>query len=66
MSWRRIKQLIGVKNIKIKSIKLNEDLENNPTSLYIYVELYKRDKNKCTYCGKKLPGYDIATIDRKW
>ena len=67
MSWKRIiKQLIGVKNIKIKSVKLNENLKNNPKALYIYVELYKRDKSKCTYCGKKLPGYDTATVDRKW
>jgi len=41
-------------------------LNNNPTSLYIYVDLYKRDKSKCTHCGKKLPGYDTATVDRKW
>ena len=67
MSYKRIlKQIIGINNIKIKSAILNEDLSNNPTSLYIYVDLYKRDKSKCTHCGKKLPGYDTATVDRKW
>jgi transposase len=67
MSWRRIvKHLIGVKNIKIKSVKLNENSGDSSSSIYIYVDLYKKDKGKCTYCSKKASGYDIATVDRKW
>jgi len=60
-----LKELIGVNNIKVKSWELIIN-SKNIKELYITVEPYKKDQNKCPICGRKLPGYDKKEAPRKW
>jgi transposase len=60
-----LKQLIGVNNIKVKSWELitnSKDIKE----LFIKVEPYKRDQNRCPICGRRLPGYDKKKTSRQW
>ncbi|NCD06177.1 MAG: transposase family protein, partial [Spirochaetia bacterium] len=60
-----LKELIGVNNVKVKSCELITN-STNIKELYIHVELYKKEQNRCPICGKKLPGYDKNNTLRKW
>lgn len=60
-----LKELIGVNNVKVKSCELITN-SNNIKELYIHVEPYKKEQNRCPICGKKLPGYDKKNTLRKW
>lgn len=44
-------------------------VEETPTevgSLHIRMRPYKKDQNRCPFCGKKCPGYDSPATDRVW
>ena len=60
-----LKQLIGVNNVKVLNWNLITN-SKNIKELYIHVEPYKREQNRCPICGKKLPGYDKKEAPRKW
>jgi transposase len=60
-----LKELIGVNNVKVKSWELITN-SSNIKELFIHVEPYKKEQNKCPICGRRLPGYDKKRTPRKW
>ena len=60
-----IKRLLNVNRVKIDDIYFVWD-NTGETCLIVRVDPYKADKGLCPKCGRRCPGYDQGTPNRRW
>lgn len=58
---KKVTHVNGVKFQNIEEIKIN-----GQTTFLATIELKKSESKRCPICGKKCPGYDTTTENRRW